>query len=58
MNVGQHPYDNLKSQKGVTCDRIVSEITIGHILHCSSHTVTQVVSVSIISVVGKVTCNK
>jgi hypothetical protein len=58
LNVGQPPYDNLKYQKGVTCDKSVSGIRIGHILHCSSHTITQVVSVSVISVVGKATCNK
>ena len=33
LNVEQHPNDNLKYQKGVTCDTSVSGIRIGHILH-------------------------
>ena len=53
LNVGQHPYDNLKYQKKVTCGRSASGLRIGRILHYSSHTITQFVSVSIISVVGK-----
>jgi hypothetical protein len=44
LHAEQHPYDNLKYQKGVTCDTSVSGIRIGHILHSSGHTITQVMS--------------